>query len=197
MKKLTALFLGLSICLCLWGCNQTMPAIEDHFHSTPETTQQSKDDVIMFDTPVVVAEDEYVKVELLKFYQDSYIWRDFGGAHGTPEKVSSSTDGAAMEKIIVFKVYNKCDHDLELSMNDIYLGNDGASLYLLAANVAPDAGKNVTAPYLIRTGEMETLESMDALYSFEGEFLIWHLDQDGCKQNFHNLAFSVAAAFGN
>ena len=196
MKKLIVFFLGLTVCFCLWGCNQTAQSTDSHLHHTLESTQQSKDDVILFDTPVVVAEDEYVKVELLKFYQDSYIWRDFGGAHGTPEKVSPSTDGSAMEKIIVFKIYNKCDHDLELSMKDIYLGNDGASLYLLAAGVAPDAGKNVTAPYLIRTGEMETLASMEDLYSFEGEFHVWHLDQDGKKQHSHNLEFSVATAFG-
>lgn len=79
-------------------------------------------------------------------------------------------------------------------MDNIYLGNDGASLYLMAAKVNPDAGKNVTAPYLIRTGDLTSLQSMEELYSFEGEFLVQHEYEDGTKKDPHKLKFSIPAA---
>ena len=60
---------------------------------------------------------EYVRVELVKFYEEYYIWSDFGGAHGTPEKISPSVEGANLEKIVVFKFYNKCDHKVRLYKN--------------------------------------------------------------------------------
>lgn len=199
MKRIITGFLILSICLSLCGCHSGGNQKEtdsNHAVCAPEAGKQSNKEEIVFETPVVVAEDEYVRVELLKFYQEYYIWSDFGGAYGTPEKVSPSTEGANLEKLVVFKFYNKCDHKLRLYMDNIYLGNDGALLYLMAAKVNPDAGKNVTAPYLIRTGEQETLQSMEDLYSFEGEFLIKHEYEDGTQKNSHRLKFSIPAALG-
>lgn len=192
MKKILAIVLCLSICvsLCACGKNKVDP---NHLDCEPERAEQSNNEIV-FDAPVIVAEDEYVRVELVKFYEEYYIWRDFGGAHGTPEKADRSMEGANLEKIVVFKFYNKCDHKVRLYMDDIYLGDDGASLYLLAAKVNPAAGKNITAPYLIRTGEKETLQSMEDLYSFEGEFLVKHEYEEGIEKNPYKLKFSIPAA---
>ena len=197
MKRKITVFLILSICLSLYGCKNKPNkenADTNHVVCSPEVSVQNENNVIEFKEPIVVAEDEYVRVELLKFYQEYYIWSDFGGAHGTPEKVSSSTEGSTLESLVVFKFYNKSDHKLRLYMDNIYLGNDGASLYLMAAKVNPDAGKNTTAPYLIRTGELLSLQAMEELYSFEGEFLITHEYEDGTKKNPHTLKFSIPAA---
>ena len=196
MKKTITVFLILTICFSLCGCNSKISQTTtdpNHANHVPEITEHSNNEII-FETPLVVAEDEYVRVELLKFYEEYYIWSDFGGAHGTPERVSPSTEGANSEKIVVFKFYNKCDHKVRLYMDDIYLGNEGASLYLLTAKVNPAAGKNVTAPYLIRTGEKATLRSIEDLYSFEGEFLVRHEYEDGTQKNPHKLKFSIPDA---
>lgn len=191
MKKAISLILVSVICLSLCACGKTQESPEHiPVDSVAEVSKQDNDHVIEFDPPIVVAEDEYIRVELLKFYQDFYIWDDFG----SPIKVSASTEGAELEKFVTLKFYNKCDHKLRLYMDDIYLGNDGASLYLMAAKVNPDAGKNVTASYLIRTGEKETLNSMEELYSFEGEFFITHEYEDGTPKNPHNLKFSISEA---
>lgn len=181
MKKILSLILAFAICLSLCACGKNK-ADPNHLNGAPERTEQRNNEIV-FENPIIVAEDEYVRVELVKFYEEYYIWSDFGGAHGTPEKVSPSVEGANLEKIVVFKFYNKCDHKVRLYMDDIYLGDDGASLYLLAAKVNPAAGKNITAPYLIRTGEKETLQSMEDLYSFEGEFLVKHEYEDGTQKN--------------
>ena len=196
MKRIITGLLVLGICFSLFGCNSKQNHKEtdsNHTVCIPAATEQS-DNVIMFETPIVVAEDEYVRVELLKFYQEHYIWSDMGGAYGTPEKVTPSIEGSALESLVVFKFYNKCDHRVRLYMDNTYLGNDGASLYLMAAKVNPDAGKSVTAPYLIRTDELTPLQSMEELYSFEGEFLVQHEYEDGTKKNPHTLKFSIPAA---
>lgn len=191
MKRAISLVLVLIMCLTLCACGKTQESRENNsVHSVSETNEQSDDNVIEFDSSIVVAEDEFIRVELLKFYQDYYIWDDFG----TPIKVSQSTEGARLEKFVTLKFYNKCDHKLRLYMDDIYLGNDGASLYLMAAKVNPDAGKNITASYLIRTGEKETLNSMEELHLFEGEFLITHEYGDGTQKNPHKLKFSIPKA---
>lgn len=193
MKRLLGMILIFSICLSMYACGsaeiQESKDVYPAGHS-PEDSVQGYDASIEFDSPVVIAEDEYVRVELIQFYQDYYVWSEFGA----PVKVSSSTEGARAEKFVVLKFYNKCDHKLGLYMTDIYLGNDGASLYLMAAHVHPDAGKNVTAAYLIRTGAKETLPSIDILYTLEGSFFIEHIDEEGNRADTHYLDFSIPAA---
>lgn len=195
MKRLVAFFLVMSICLSLCGCNtgEKQNTIDNnHVEPVPDTTELNNDNVIAFEPPIVVAEDEYVRVELLKFYQDYYL---YGGA-GSAVKADPSWEGATLEKFMVLKFYNKCDHELSISITDIYLGNDGASYYLLDANVSPDAGKNITRTYMVRTGEKEAVKSMEELYSCEGEFFITHEYEDGTKKNPHTLKFSIPNALG-
>lgn len=193
MKKAIALILALVLCLSLCACGSSEPIINPYHEETfPEATEN--EETIKFDPPVVVAEDEYVRVELIEFYQEHYIWHNIGGMYGTPEKVTPGTDGASLEKLVVFKIYNKTDHRLEVYMDDIYLGNEGATEYLMHTRISLGAGKNVTAPYVVRTGELEALQSMEELYFFEGRFTIAHEYEDGRNRTYGKLSFSIPAA---
>ena len=190
MKKSLVFLLILSICLSLYGCSAGEKKTNNN-HVEFSSAPTGLNNVIAFETPVVIAEDEYIRVELLKFYQDYYLY----GAAGSI-KADPSWEGATLEKFMVLKLYNKCDHELSVSIADIYLGNDGASYYLLDANVSPDAGKNITRTYMVRTGEKEAVKSMEELYSCEGEFFIIHNYEDGTQKNPHTLKFSIPSALG-
>lgn len=194
MKRIITGLLALCICISLCGCsskqNQTK-ANNNYAVSVPEASEQSNNNVIEFETPIVVAEDETLRVELVKFYQEYRCWNE----NGYPLTADSSTKGATLEKFVVFKFYNKCDQDLYIEMESVYLGSDGAyCLSLESSAKKPVAGKNVTGHYLVQTSEKETLASMDELYSLDGEFEVFYQGEDGVLRNRYELKFSIPNA---
>ena len=134
MKKIISLILVLVICLSLCACGnsdacncdceqcadcekKTQTAeIADSSHTGGALEAAKNNDVIEFETPIVVAEDEYLRVELVKFYQD---YRTFD-VHGYPANAEANTEGATLEKYVVFKYCNKTDHVLRIQLDEIY-----------------------------------------------------------------------------
>jgi len=76
-------------------------------------------------------------------------------------------------------------------MGDIYLGSDNA--YNMNANLTKDVdeGKNFTREFIIQTNEKGSLESLEELYSLDGEFYITHKNDDGSLRNGYMLKFSI------
>ena len=209
MKKGMSLVLALVMCLSLCACGQsdacncdcpqcaqcekktpnTIAVAADQVDNISEEAEQN-DNAIEFETPIVVAEDENLRVEVVKFYQDYVSWND----HGQPssKKADSTTEGATLEKFLVFKYYNKSDQALVVQMDDMYLGSDGASYHSISSpSVEIAEGKNNLGTFLVRTGEKETLKSMEELYFLDGQFHVWSKGEDGVLLNQHNLEFSI------
>lgn len=206
MKKGISLVLALVMCLSLCACGQsdacncdcaqcaqcekktqnTVAVDADHVDHISEEAEQN-DNVIEFETPIVVAEDENLRVELVKFYQD---YRTFD-VHGYPSNAKATTEGATLEKYVVFKFCNKTDHVLRIQLKEIYLGSDSAfSVYdYLSEEVA--AGKNALREYIVQTGEKETVKSMEELYSLDGDFHVWHVGDDNVSRDRYRLDFSI------
>jgi hypothetical protein len=198
MKKIISLVLVLAICLSLCACGKsdTCPydcdqcaeyekqaqaaetKVPADATSDSETVEQN-DNVIEFETPIVVAEDENLRVELVKFYQEYRCWTE----KGYPNNANSTTEGATFEKFVVFKFCNKSDHTLSVRLSDIYLGSDGADYFPIdgSSSIETASGKNVLGSFLIRTGEKEALKSMDDLYSLDGDFYIYFADAVRCS----------------
>jgi len=208
MKKIISLVLILVMCLSLCACGKngacscdcaqcaqcekktqaTEIADTSHMEDVPEVTELSND-VIEFETPIVVAEDQNIRVELVKFYQEYTSWTNAGRPSSI--KADSTTEGATLEKYVVFKFCNKTDHTLLTYMDDIYLGSDGA--YNMNAHSSKDiaAGKNISREFIIQTGEKETLKSIEELYSLDGDFYVSHKGEDGISKNGYTLKFSI------
>lgn len=206
MKKGMSLVLALVMCLSLCACGQsdacncdcsqcaqcekktqnTIALDADQVDNISEKAEQN-DNVIEFETPIVVAEDENLRVELVKFYQD---YRTFD-VHGYPSNAKATTEGATLEKYVVFKFCNKTDHVLRIQLKEIYLGSDSAfSVYdYLSEEVA--AGKNALREYIVQTGEKETVKSMEELYSLDGDFHVWHVGDDNVSRDRYRLDFSI------
>ena len=200
MKKIVSLVLVLVICLSLCACGnsdacncdcaqcaQCEKKAEDRADSVSETAEQNEN-VIEFKTPIVVAEDENLRVELVEFYQEYRLWKQ-----GYPYAADSTTKGATLEKIVVFKFCNKTDHTLRVAMSDAYLGNDGANIFNVDSGHSDDvaAGKNILKDFLVMTDKEETLKSIKELYSLDGDFTVWHKGEDGVLRKNYELKFSI------
>lgn len=206
MKKVMALILVLTICLSLCACGQSNTCTCDcaqcaqcekktqnieitdasHTDGTSEEAEQNEN-VIEFESPIVVAENEYVRIEVIRFYQEYRSWK---GSY--PNTADSTVEDAALEKFLVFKYCNKSDQALVVQMDDMYLGSDGASYHSISSpSVEIAEGKNNLGTFLVRTGEKETLKSMEELYYLDGQFYVWSKGEDGVLRNQHNLKFSI------
>ena len=204
MKKVISLILAAIMCLSLCACGKsdactcdcaqcancekkTQIADASNADNASEAEEQN-DNVIEFETPIVVAEDENLRVEVAKFYQEYRCWTE----NGYPNNANSTTEGATFEKFVAFKFYNKSDHTLSVRLSDIYLGSDGADYFPIeSSSTEVAAGKNVLGNFLIRTGEKETLKSMEDLYSLDGDFYIYHKGEDGVLRDGYELDFSI------
>ena len=207
MKKAISLILAVILCLGLCACaagdactcdcaqcadceKKTQIADVTHADNALSAADQN-DNVIEFETPIVVAEDEYLRVELAEFYQDYVVWTD----HGVPssKKADAATEGATLEKFVVFKLCNKSDHTLTTYLNDAYLGSDGAAFFDIdgASRIDTASGKNVLRTFLVQTGANTALASMEELYSLDGDFSIFHKGEDGVMRNNYRLKFSI------
>lgn len=208
MKKRISLVLAVVMCLSLCACGQgddcacDCPQCAQCERKTQDTTIATTNDpkdvagvveqnnnVIKFETPIVVAENEYLRVELAKFYEEYRIWKK-----GYPSTADETAEGATLEKIVTFKFYNKTDHTLSISMSEAYLGTEGANIFNIGSSseyVA--AGKSILKDFLIQTGEKETLESMEELYSLDGNFKASYVDDDWVThlKGSDNLNFSI------
>ena len=201
MKKTIFLSFALMICLalcscaqqcsCTCGCNECVCSKANTAKTPAEQATESNDNMISFETPVVIAEDEFLRIELVKFYQE---YRRIA-LNGYAEKVAAGTEGATLEKFVVFRFYNKSDHELSIFLSDFYLGNDGATpRYTDRSSQEPAPGKNVVGEFMIQTGEKETLESMDELYSINGAFSVSHQYGDGVLRDQYKLNFDITDA---
>lgn len=205
MKKAISLILAIVMCLALCACGSSEGCscdcaqcvqCENKTHNTeatdvshpdnvPETTEPNNN-VMEFETPIVVAEDEHLRVEVVKFYQEYRLWN----TNGYPLEADSSTEGATLESFVVFKFYNKSNRDLRIEIDSLYLGSDGAHFSQNYAS-KPAVGKNVTGHYLIQTGEKEALASMEELYSLDGKFEVYFQGEDGVLRDRYELKFSI------
>lgn len=211
MKKTVSLVLILAICLSLCACAKNdvctcecaqcaqcekKTQIEDvtSADDVSETAEQN-DHVIEFETPIVVAEDDNLRVELVRFYQDYYRCKE----GYQPRKIESTEEDASLETLVVLKFYNKCDHELAIRLNDVYLGDDGATGYHEDGSgyLEPAAGKNVLGRFLIRSGEHKALQSAEELYSLDGEFYVYHKYEDGVLREQYEFQFSIPNGMGN
>ena len=188
MKKVMAFILVLTICLSLCACGQSNTCtcdcaqcaqcekktqnieITDDSHTDGASEEaEPKENVIEFESPIVVAENEYVRIEVIRFYQEYRSWK---GSY--PNTADSTVEDAALEKFLVFKYCNKSDQALVVQMDDMYLGSDGASYHSISSpSVEIAEGKNNLGTFLVRTGEKETLKSMEELYYLDGPFYVF------------------------
>ena len=205
MKKIVSLVLVLAICLSLCACGKsdTCPYDCDQCAEYEKQAQAAEtanptsdaevaaqdDNVIEFETPIVIAEDENLRVEVVKFYQDYVTWTTNGNP--SSKKADATTEGATFEKFVTFKFCNKTDHALRIELEEFYLGSDSAFSANAYISERVSAGKNALREYIVQTNEKETLKSMEELKSMDGDFYVWHVGDDDVSRDRYRLKFSI------
>lgn len=198
MKKLITLLLALAMVFSLCACgggNDTPataepqngnsapataePQAEDNTGALEETSENVDADVIPFDEPITVFEDDTAKIELLNFYEEYVDWGDREPAY---------------EKILTFKYYNKTDHEIWVELFQAYIGDDAILIISHDGDESISAGKTSRMRYIIQQYSETTtiaLNALEDLYQLNGVFLIQNVNDEGA----YEVSFSFPDLF--
>lgn len=166
MKKILSVILMLALLLSLCACGSNAESnvdskVDGNTEAKAETSTATKnDDLIEFEEPILVWEDNNIKIELVSFYQEHLNW--VGGEPAT-------------EKGITLRYYNKTNYGVVIQLQEAYLGVDAVQILNMDGSETPAAGKATTRNYLFQniTGSsISALESMDDLYQLDGRFWV-------------------------
>ena len=133
---------------------------------------------IPFEMPVVY-EDENLKVELVKFYEDEVRW--------------AGQTQPAIEKYVTFKVTNKSEDEFLFYVKSAYLNDEEVRNVMCDGNSGPLSGKAKEFSYNIQyntSPDATPLDSIDELYGLEGEFRIC-LEEDDYIVDDYEVDFSL------
>ena len=164
MKKLLCLLLALTVCLSLCACGNTTEkeaeTEETPNEVTPEQTTAEEYKTIEFEEPVVVWEDENIRVELICFFEEPFYWTP-----GDP----------VIEKGATFRLINKSDVEVIVRLLEAYVGMDAVQLVQSAGGDTPAPQKAMTVNYIFQKfvgSNTAPLESLEDLYQLDGYFYV-------------------------
>jgi len=184
MKKTLSIVLVIVLFLALSACDNTEDTTQTQ-EMTSAPIDTANENVIEFGSPVVIWEDDNIKIELLSFYQEFVNW---GVADKEP----------ATEKGITVRYYNKTDYGVIIQLQEAYLGVDAVQILHSAGSETPASGKATTREYLIQkvVGSNTTaLESMEDLYQLDGRFWVGikHDKNSSIADEHYNIEFDFAS----
>lgn len=159
MKKVLSAILLLALLLSLCACSSNVESKTGDKTETPNVAPKN-DDVIEFGEPLLVWEDDNIKIELVSFYQEHFNW---------------VTGESTTEKGITVRYYNKTSYGVVIQLQEAYLGVNAVQILHSDGSESPAPGKATTRNYLIQnvTGSTTSaLESMDNLYQLDGSFWV-------------------------
>ena len=182
MKKAMLLILTLALSMSLYACGGGSKSEENAAAGTNsnEASTEAANDMIVFDEPVVVWEDENIQIEAIGFYQEFYNWGD---------------REPATEKGVTFRYVNKTDHQILIQLDEAYLGMDAVQIMHCEGSETPAPGKATTRNYIFQyvTGPTtQSVDSMEDLYVLDGRFFV------GLKKTSENMideSYYVSFAF--
>lgn len=193
MKKTVSLVLILAICLSLCACakndvctcecaqcaqcekkthsHETVNIITDSFGATAE--QDKEGSKITFPEPVLLAEDNKVRIELVSFIQEASPWKDIG-------------------KYVTLKMTNHADYEVGVRLENLAVNNESADVSYSAGatpNILP--GETTTYFIEIRDAFNNALDSLDQLYTLKGRFKVSRRTGTNSYADAYEIPFSV------
>lgn len=179
MKKALSLILVLTVCLTLGACGKSKVVNE------AANTGDGKDgNKIVFPSPVLLVENEAVRVELVGFNQ----------------KDSTVKGVTTTKKYIALKIHNKASYEIMLKLENLAVNDEEVKCLYQGTNTEyPRILAGDTTTYHIEISPIfdTALDSMEDLYELKGRVkvgeYIKYQGHDGF-QNPAELYFSVADA---
>lgn len=199
MKKGMSLVLALVMCLSLCACGQSDACNCDcpqcaqcekktHSHETvnvimdsSETTveQDNNGNKIVFPEPVLMAEDNTVRIELVSFIQEESPWKDIG-------------------KYVALEFTNYADYEVGVWLENLAVNNESADASYRGGekpNILP--GETTTYFIEIRDAFNNALDSLDQLYTLKGRFKVLRRTGTNSYADAYEIPFSIPNALNN
>lgn len=180
MKRILSLAMALLtvcfLCACGEGGSTQAP-------STPSGTEQATEQVdeggnrsIEFAEPILLADDETVKIEAINFFE---ITQEYPGSTFTGRGIT-------------IKIQNKTNHEVNIFLENAYIGTDSVEAAMWGGSTNIMAGKNLTMQYLFLKdiNAMTPIDTMEKLYQLDGKFNVLEHEIN----NNYDLAFSLPDA---
>jgi len=191
MKKIISLVLALALCLSLFACGasgetpQALETEEQVVSVENEVSEQDEDaeeyQTINFEEPILISNDDTVKIEMLAFYEEYYNWGD---------------RDPAVEKGITFRFTNNTEDEVQINLYNAYLDGNSAWYMYADSTPCPAPGKATTNSLIFRevVGNQEApLASIDDLYRVEGEFQVINFSTG----KMYEVSFSIPELMGS
>ena len=192
MKRILSLALALAMCLSLCACGTGNTCTCDcaqcaqceqknHSHGsdsqssvTAKKTENGKSK-IEFPDPVLLAEDDKIRVELISFFEEDSPYKHIG-------------------KYVTMKFTNKADYEIGVRLENLFVdGNAADYIYSGSApNILP--GETTTYHFEIMDTFKNTLDSLDQLYTLKGRFKVMRRTGTNHYADAYEVPFSVEEA---
>ena len=199
MKKIITAVLTLVMCLSLCACgksdactcdcaqcadcekkthaHETVNVIMDSIGTTEE--QDNNGSKIVFPEPVLLAEDNKVRIELVSFIQEESPWKDIG-------------------KFVALKMTNNADYEVGVRLANLVVNNESADASYSAGdmpNILP--GETTTYYIEIRDAFNNALDSLDQLYTLKGRFEVLRRTGTNHYADAYEIPFSIPNALNS
>lgn len=179
MKKVLAALLAMALCLSVCACGaEPEEGMQSTGSAQTAPAEESKDSgKISFDD-LVLAEDAYVKIVLVEFFETEI----------------NMADGVHLEKCIALKIENKTDRNLVFMLNAC-IHNESVTPMILRSSNSVGAGQIGDVYYFFDRGtspNLVPLDTLEELYGLELSFDCYF--GDGPDMQKHQISCTVEAA---
>lgn len=191
MKKGLSMILVLAMCLALCACGNSdsctcdCPACaqcekkaQNIAESTTEisaSAEENSGNKIVFPEPVLLAEDNTVRVELISFFEEKSPYKDIG-------------------KYVALKFTNKAAYEIGVDLENLAVENIAVDCSYQNAQI-PKLLPGETTTYFIEIRDTfhNALDSLNLLYTLKGRFEVMERTGSNTYKDAYELPFSVAA----
>lgn len=190
MKKIVSLVLVFVLCLSLCACGKSdgcscncaqCAQCEKKTHTHEEVLSATMAEIedgkrkIVFPEPLFLAEDQKIRVELIRFFEEDSPYKHIG-------------------KYVTMKFTNKADYEIGVRLENLFVdGNAADYIYSGSApNILP--GETATYHFEIMDTFKNTLDSLDQLYTLKGRFKVMRRTGTNHYADAYEVPFSVEEA---
>lgn len=160
MKQIIPLVLALVMCLSLCACEkktQSYGATETTQTPPKIVTEENNENKIEFPEPLLLAENDCIRIELVNFFEDDAV----KGENKVPHKFLS------------LKCSNLADYEISVTLRNLSI--DGVTVGCIYYMSGPDLlpGETTTFFIYIHDGFYNALDSLEILNKLKGRFYLY------------------------
>lgn len=143
------------------------------------TSDLSTDKRIDFSEPILLFEDESVRLEAVAFYQESQ--KDWDGP-------------ATHKEYITIRFHNKADYEIMCFPDQFYIGNEKVKWGYVEGTPDILSGKVANYSFRVKNSNDDSLDSIEELYQLNGRFEVFRYENNRLSNRSY-IPFSMSEAY--